>query len=37
MKSIVAFAIAFAVCAGLFLMLDVVLFNMQGLSFWFKG
>jgi len=37
MRSIVSFVIAFAVCAALFLALDVALFNIQGLSFWFKG
>lgn len=37
MRSLVTFAIALAVSAALFFALDVVLFNMQGLSFWFKG
>ena len=37
MRSIVSFVVAFGACVVLFLMLDVVLFNMQGLSFWFKG
>lgn len=37
MKSLVTFVIAFAVCAAAFLVLDIALFKMQGLSFWYKG
>lgn len=37
MKSLVTFVIALAVCIVLFLVLDVALFNAQGLSFRFKG
>lgn len=37
MKSILTFVVALVVCAVLFLLLDVALFNAQGLSFTFKG
>lgn len=37
MKSVTAFAIAFGICIVLFFILDVALFNAQGLSFAFKG
>lgn len=37
MKSIIAFVIAFGICIVLFLILDVALFNAQGLNFTFKG
>lgn len=37
MKFLVTFAIALAVSSAIFLLLDVALFNAQGLSFTFKG
>jgi hypothetical protein len=37
MKYLLAFIVALTVCAALFLALDVLLFNVQGLSFTFKG
>jgi hypothetical protein len=37
MKSFVTFIVALAVCAVLFLLLDIALFRAQGLSFVFKG
>lgn len=39
MKSfpIIPFVIALVICAALFLMLDVALFNAQGISFRFNG
>ena len=37
MKSIVSFVVALAAMAVFFLLLDVVLFNAQGLSLIFKG
>lgn len=37
MKFLVTFVVAFAICLAIFLLLDVALFNAQGLSFTFKG
>lgn len=37
MKFLVTFVVALAVCLVIFLLLDVALFNAQGLSFSFKG
>lgn len=37
MKSIITYFVALAVCAMVFLLLDILLFNAQGLSFTFKG
>lgn len=37
MKSIITYVVALAVCLSVFLLLDILLFNAQGLSFIFKG
>lgn len=37
MKSILTYAVALAASIVLFLILDILLFNAQGLSFTFKG
>lgn len=37
MKTFVAFVVALAISAVVFLLLDIALFNAQGISFMYKG